>query len=98
LKLPIRLPFGNISEMELTIDRLGRVLIPKAIRDRLKLKPGSAIELDVVGDHLELKPRREEAEISEEHGVLVFRPKTEERLSAEDVRRILEEERDSRFR
>lgn len=51
--------------MTLTIDKFGRILIPKGVRDRLGLAPGTALELDIRetgegGAALELRPEREE--------------------------------------
>jgi len=37
----------------------GQVVIPKELRDRLGLQPGSAVDFAVEGDHIVLLPRRE---------------------------------------
>ena len=42
----IYLPSGIINGMKLKIDRAGRIVVPKPLRDRLGLKEGA--ELDVV--------------------------------------------------
>jgi hypothetical protein len=44
-----------------------------------------------VGDHLELKPLREEPELIEERGALVYRPCTAERLSSAQVATVVDE-------
>ncbi len=56
--------------MKTTIDEAGRVVIPKALRDRLGLRPGE-IELvpDVSGVRIEPVARDE---LAEEHGRLVI--------------------------
>jgi len=36
--------------MEVTIDEYGRIVIPKALRDRLGLEAGTSLELDVPSD------------------------------------------------
>lgn len=38
----------------LTMDSAGRLVLPKAIRDRLHLRAGSKLRLELVGDKLEL--------------------------------------------
>jgi AbrB family looped-hinge helix DNA binding protein len=82
--------------MDLVIDALGRLVIPKAIRQHLKLRPGAALRAQIVGGHLELTPVGDEPSLMEEHGVLVVRSRTGARLTAEEVDRVLDEERDAR--
>lgn len=44
--------------MKLTLDKFGRVVIPKSIRDRLGLRPGTTLELDQSSeDSIVLRPR-----------------------------------------
>lgn len=40
----------------LSIDKAGRIVIPKAIREKLHLEPGSTLQAEVVGDRIELSP------------------------------------------
>lgn len=42
--------------MRATIDGGGRVVIPKAIRERLGLRPGSEVEIIEVGGNVEIGP------------------------------------------
>ncbi len=58
--------------MKTTIDRFGRVVVPKDIRDRLGLKPGAEIEIDEQGNEVVLKPVERETPLKLEEGVLVF--------------------------
>jgi len=37
-----------------SIDKAGRVVIPKTLRDRMRFSPGSTLQAEVVGDKLEL--------------------------------------------
>lgn len=39
-----------------SIDSVGRIVLPKALRDRFNLRPGRELELIAGSDHLELKP------------------------------------------
>ncbi len=34
----------------------GQVIIPKEIRERLGIKPGKPLSLELVGDHIEIRP------------------------------------------
>lgn len=58
--------------MEVTIDRFGRLVIPKALRDHLGLGPGSTLELEEKDEALLLRPQRPAPDLVEEDGVLVF--------------------------
>ena len=42
--------------MRTTIDSAGRVVIPKALRDRAGLSPGTEIEIQLRNGHLEIEP------------------------------------------
>ena len=72
----------------LVLDRFGRVLIPKAIRDASRLQAGEPLELEVDGGALHLRPAARTVHPVEHHGRLVFgaggRPITSDPV--EDVR------------
>lgn len=57
----------------LVLDRAGRVVIPKALREELRLGPGDTLELETVGEQIRLQPVREAVPIRQEGGVWVFR-------------------------
>ena len=40
----------------ITIDNAGRLVLPKAMRDRLHLSAGSKLKADVIADKIELTP------------------------------------------
>lgn len=44
--------------MMASMDSAGRVVIPKDVRDRLHLDEDTEFEVDVVGDAIQLTPRR----------------------------------------
>jgi AbrB family looped-hinge helix DNA binding protein len=58
--------------MKTMLDRFGRVVVPKEIRDRLGLKPGTEIEIDEHGNEVLLKPAEHGTPLQLEDGVLVF--------------------------
>jgi len=58
--------------MKTTLDRFGRLVLPKDIRDRLGLKPGAELEIDEQGNEVVLKPVEHETPFKVEEGVLVF--------------------------
>jgi AbrB family looped-hinge helix DNA binding protein len=80
---------------KLTIDKAGRVVIPKRLRDKLRLVPGDVFELESREEEIVLRPVRDEAPLLKERGVWVYR--TGNALSAETtdaVLRAIREERD----
>ena len=42
--------------MRSTIDAVGRIVVPKRMREAIRLGPGIEIEVRVVGDHIEIEP------------------------------------------
>lgn len=55
----------------ITIDRAGRVVIPKKVRDRLQLAPGDSLELETAGDQITLRPARSTGGTRKEKGIWV---------------------------
>ena len=79
---------------KLSMDRAGRVVLPKPVRDRLQLAPGEILEIESFEDHIVLRPIRQRATMRKELGVLVF--DTGEPVTAADVREIIQNVRDER--
>ncbi len=57
--------------MKITIDQLGRIVIPKEVRDRFHLVAGTSLELHVESNGFELRPVNQEPALRRKHGVLV---------------------------
>ena len=75
-----------------TIDRAGRIVIPKSIRDRYGLHSGSDLEIAADGNRISLEPVTEEAVVSERGKMLIIASE----LAGEpgDVRSLREERLD----
>lgn len=58
--------------MEVTIDKFGRVVLPKPVRDGLDLDAGSVLVVEEIEEGILLKPVRNAPDIVDEDGVLVF--------------------------
>ena len=58
--------------METTLDRFGRIVIPKVIRDDFNLKPVSPIRIEESDQVIILKPIQGDANLHWKDGVLVF--------------------------
>ena len=55
-----------------TVDRAGRVVLPKNLRDELNLSPGDTLDVTVQGDEVKLRPRRSSSPLQKKQGVWVF--------------------------
>lgn len=78
------------------LDRAGRVVLPKPLRDELRLSPGDTLDLTVTGDAVTLRPSRGATPLQKERGVWVFR--TGEPLTASETDEALREIRAQRHR
>jgi len=77
------------------MDKAGRVVIPKPLREELCLEPGDALELESAGEHITLRPARGTGPLMKECGVWVFRTGKPLPASAtDDMLQRIREERD----
>jgi AbrB family looped-hinge helix DNA binding protein len=61
-----------IMTMKLTLDKAGRIVLPKPVRDELQLAPGDALELESSGEEITLRLRRGHAPLRKKRGVWVY--------------------------
>jgi AbrB family looped-hinge helix DNA binding protein len=57
---------------KLSLDKAGRIVIPKALRQKLHLGTGDTLELESDGDAITLRPLRPKALLRKERGVWVY--------------------------
>jgi AbrB family looped-hinge helix DNA binding protein len=57
---------------KLTLDKAGRVMIPKSLRTELHLGPGDTLQLESEGEQITLRPSRSKALLKKERGVWVY--------------------------
>jgi len=55
-----------------SVDKFGRIIIPKAIRDHLGLKAGAVLEIEEVDHKILIKIHNDEPKLKREGGFLVF--------------------------
>lgn len=77
--------------MEATLDRFGRIVIPKKIRENFHLQAGSPIRIEEGEGGIILKPVEGEPSLIKKDGVLVFSGKTVGNIEA-----AIEENREGR--
>lgn len=80
----------------LTVDKAGRVVLPKPVRDELQLSPGDSLELESSEDQIVLRPVRGNGPLRKKRGVWVFR--TGQPLSLKRVNQTIAEVRRDRDR
>ncbi|HLA64141.1 MAG TPA: AbrB/MazE/SpoVT family DNA-binding domain-containing protein [Rhodothermales bacterium] len=88
--------------MTITLDKFGRLLIPKPVRDRLGLKPGDELVLDVRegGDgapSLELRPESAEPPLRYEGNLLVHTGRLPDTFDPDAFARQQREERERKL-
>ncbi len=70
--------FGNchvtmpIMHAKTTLDRFGRVLVPKKLRMELGISPGDPLEIESREEGILIKPIHDEPHLVDEDGILVF--------------------------
>ena len=80
--------------MRITIDDVGRIELPKALQERLRLTPGSELEAAIEGDRLVATPVPPEVYLMEEDGRLVATTtQPVPRMTQEELLRLIDEDR-----
>jgi AbrB family looped-hinge helix DNA binding protein len=77
----------------LTLDKAGRFVLPKSVRDEMRLRAGDSLDLESTEDRIVLRPRRR-AGLLRKQGVWVL--STGRPISAGATDRVLREMRDER--
>ena len=78
---------------ETTLDSFGRVLVPKPLRDRLGLEPGTVLEMEDTGGEIRLRPVRDKPLLVKKGKVLVYGGK-----AAGDILRAVKAHREARIK
>jgi AbrB family looped-hinge helix DNA binding protein len=78
----------------LTIDKAGRVVIPKPLREELHLEPGDSLEMESAGEQITLRPVRGTRPLIKEQGVWVLH--TGQPLPASATDQMLQQIREER--
>jgi len=84
---------GNMNA-RITLDKAGRIVLPKPLRNELQLEPGDALEVECSGEEITLRPARGQAQLRKKHGVWVY--SAGEALSSAAVEKTLRRVRQER--
>jgi AbrB family looped-hinge helix DNA binding protein len=83
---------------ELTqIDKAGRLVLPKQVRDHLNLVPGDKLRVSVEGTAIRLEPESTGGDFVKKGSVLVFTREFAEPITSRKVAEMLASDRETRF-
>jgi AbrB family looped-hinge helix DNA binding protein len=86
-----KMPFMNTT---LTVDKAGRVVLPKPVRDELELMAGDSLELESFEDQIVLRPVRKVTGLRKKQGIWVL--DVDEPITAAIVDRTIQDMRRER--
>jgi len=87
--------YSGIMNTTVTIDKAGRVVIPKEVRDELRLEAGDTLTLESEGERVTLRPTHG-TPLQKERGVWVFHGG--KRLSLDEANQLVRDAREQRDR
>lgn len=89
-----------IHTIKSTIDRAGRIVIPRDMRKALRLDDRGEIEIAFCDDHVEIRPAERAYDLIEKNGIIVAEPVSaygdDRPLSHADVEAVRRQIHDSR--
>jgi AbrB family looped-hinge helix DNA binding protein len=77
-----------------SLDKAGRVVLPKDLRDRLLLEPGDGLAVESEGDRITLRPVRPQATLKKEQGIWVYQGEPTD----QSIPDLIDRERNKRIR
>ena len=91
--MPFSMPYGKINGMKLRLDKSGRIVLPKPLRQRLGLKAGTTFDATEAADGVFLRPVRRRPSLVERDGFLVHTGQAARDFDWEQLSDDLEQER-----
>jgi len=78
----------------ITVDKAGRIVLPKPLREEMRLGAGDTLQLESEGDRITLRPVRPRAMLRKKYGVWVY----EGEPTDASITELIEREREKRLR
>jgi AbrB family looped-hinge helix DNA binding protein len=75
----------------LTLDKAGRLVLPKPLREKMQLGPGTVLQLESEGESITLRPIRPKATLAKELGIWVYQGESSDDSLPELIDRVREE-------
>jgi AbrB family looped-hinge helix DNA binding protein len=91
--MPISMANRKIIAMKLHLDKSGRIVLPKSLRHRLGLRPGSTLEATETAGGLLLRPIHQGPSLVERDGLLVHTARIDPAFDWRQFSDDLEQER-----
>ena len=85
---------ADAMTMKLKLDKLGRVVLPKPLRVRYGLRPGTELEITEGAQEFALRPARRGPSLVDVDGILVHQGVPQEEL---DIVKAIRDEREERL-
>lgn len=82
----------------ISIDKAGRVVLPKDLRDRLRLEAGDKLLVEETGEQIILRPVRAQPTLKKERGVWVYQGACGPERSSESLPDLIDAARHRRLR
>jgi AbrB family looped-hinge helix DNA binding protein len=79
---------------KISVDKAGRVVLPKSLREKMRVEPGDDLLVEVEGDRITLQPIRQHAPLIKEHGIWVYQGEP----SDSSIPELIDAEREKRIR
>lgn len=79
---------------KISIDKAGRVVLPKSLREKMRVEAGDDLLVEAEGDRITLRPIRQEALLKKEYGIWVYQGES----SDASISDLIDAEREKRIR
>ena len=79
---------------KISIDKAGRVVLPKSLREKMRVEAGDDLLVEAEGDRITLRPIRQEALLKKELGIWVYQGES----SSTSIPELIDAEREKRVR
>lgn len=82
----------------ISLDKAGRVVLPKELRDKLRLEAGDELLVEETGEQIVLRPVRPQPTLKKERGVWVYQGYSRAERSNESLPDLIDASREKRLR